>query len=303
MQTDVEKKYPVAIFELIPKNRVGSGFVREDTLNTPDPIRILYPKNRSVMNKSIVQVKTKDESGDEIWVDTPIRYIYGQSEILKEKQEQSKMETSLRDKIVFINGYLTVPKTGSFVGLYKFMMSHAQNETNPDRIERLRAIFREIKPAKQAAEGNKLDFQIAQAMGIIMKLVKEKKEGYEYDEAGINVLCAPFNVHADSPSEQVAALVAIAKARPLVFLEEAKKGVQTVSIEIKHAIQMRVIKIDGAAITYSDGTVIKKFSNAQNTDEKKLEALGSYFQKVDGKEAYEIFKIKLDAAKAEAVNS
>lgn len=86
-------------------------------------------------------------------------------------------------------------------------------------------------------------------------------------------------------------------------MNAAKKGEQTVSIEIKHGLQLGLIKIDGSTIVYTEGEnpLISKFNNTLNTDEKKLAWLGSYFQKVEGKEAYELFKEKLAAAKEAVV--
>jgi len=295
-QSETEKKYPVAIFELIPRNRQGSGFVREDTLKSDNPIRIIHPRNRVIINRSVVRVPSKRDP--KVMVEETTRFIYGQEEIFVKAQEEMKISPNPnRDKITFINGLFTVPKDGAFVGLYEWFMTHAQNETNPNRIARLKPLFREIKPAQQAHDKNVPDFKVTKAMGIIMKLVKEKGGKYEYEEEAINNLANQFGVQADSPSQQVQALIAIAKTMPDHFLSEAEKGIQTVSIEIKHALQLRLIQIEGNVIAYNDGTKIKEFSNAQNTEAKKLSALGSYFQKVDGKEAYELFKQKLAAAK------
>lgn len=296
-QNATEKKYPVAIFELIPVNSTGSGFVRTDTVNLPEDqqIRIIHPKNRVIMNESIVRVKNEE---DGTWDHVPTRYIYNQREIYKEKQEAKKMVTSNRDKIVFINGFITMPKDGAYIGGYEFMMNHAQNESNPNRVESLQPIFREIKPEKQAQDKNVYDFQLGQCLGIINKLVKEKSGVYDYNEEDIDALAFQFGVAADSPAQKVASLIAFAKTKPDVFLETSKKSEQTVSIEIKHALQLNVIKIDGNAIVYTEGgSKIKSFSNAQNTNERKLSALGSYFQKEEGKEAYVLFKEKLLAAK------
>lgn len=301
-ETKIDKKYPVAIFELIPLSRTGSGFVREDTRELPDDqkVRIIHPKNRVIMSTSIERVESKEEPGT--FINKPTRYIYNQQVTDFEKQVSANMTTSVRDKIVFINGFLTVPKDGAFVGLYKFMMEHAQNATNPNRVESLQVIFRQIKPSAEAHDKNILDLKIGQAMGIIMKLVKEKGGSFEYDEERIDALCIPFGVVAESPSQQAQALIAIAKTRPVEFLEFAKKSEQTISIEIKHALQLKLIKIEGTGIFYTEGEEkIKAFSNAQNTDEKKLAGLASYYQKEEGKEAYDLFKEKLAAAKEKAV--
>lgn len=303
MQTATEQKYPVAIFELIPINKIGSGFEREDTLNLPEDqkVRIIHPKRRVIINESVVRTESTKNPGT--FVNVPTRYIYNQEVIIKENQEKENMSTSLiNDKIVFINGLITVPKDGAYVGLYEFLTTHAQNISNPDRLDSLQPIFREIKPAADAHDKNVNDLLQAQAMGIILKLVKQKGDAYEYQEEQINSLCSIFGTYAETPQQQVSALMAIAKAKPQDFLNAAKEGEQVVAIEIKHAIKLKLIGIVGNIIAYNEGEnpKIKEFSNAQNTDEKKFTALGNYFQKVEGKEAYELFKARLEAAKVAA---
>ncbi len=298
-----QQKYPVAIFELIPISRTGSGFVREDTVNTADPIRIIHPKNRVIMNESIVRKPSEKTPGT--FVNVPTRYIYNQEEIFVDKQDAEKMKTSIRDKIVFINGFITVPKDGAFVGLYEFLKNHAQNASNPNRVESLQVVFKEIQPEKNAHDSNIHDYQLAEALGFIKKLVKEKGGEYEYDEDTIDVMCNTFGVYAESPSQKVSALITFAKSKPVDFLELAKKGQQTVNIEVKHALQLKLIRFEGNAAFYNEGEnpKIKSFSNVQNTEEKKILSLGAYFQKVEGKEAYELFKERLSAAKEAAVIS
>lgn len=303
-------KYDVLILELIPESKNGSGFEREDTVNLPEDqkVRIIHPKNRVILNTSIIQQPSKNDP--KVMVNVVTRVIYGQEEIIKTNQEEAKMTTSLRDKIVFINGFRMVPNDGAFVGEYKWAKSHAQNESNPNRPLNtagnplLHPVFREVRAEKTAQDKNIYDLQLAQALGFINeKLVKQKGGEYTYIEEEIETVAANFAISADSPAQKVAALIAFAKAKPDVFLATAKSSEQTVNIEIKHAVQLKLIAIDGLMVKYTEGEnpVIKTFSNAQNTDEKKLAALGSYFQKVEGKEAYELFKQRLEAAKAAVI--
>jgi len=303
-------KYDVLILELIPESRIGSGFEREDTLNLPEDqkVRIIHPRNRVILNTSVIKQESTENPG--VMVNVVTRSIYGQQEIIKTNQEKANMTTSNRDKIVFINGFRMVPNDGAFVGEYKWAKSHAQNESNPDRPLNaagnplLQPVFREVRPEKTAHDKNLYDLQLAQALGIINKeLVTVKGEGYEYKEEAIDAIAANFSISADTPAQKVSALIAFAKAKPGEFIALAKKSEQTVNIELKHAVQLKLITIDGNVIKYTEGEnpVIKTYTNAQNTDDKKLAALGNYFQKVEGKEAYDLFKQRLEAAKVAAV--
>lgn len=300
-------KFDVLILELIPFSAGGSGFVREDTaeLSADQQIRIMHPKNRVIMNTSIIRKETTTETGEKVFINVDTRALYNQQEIIKTKQDDAKMTPSLRDKIVFKNGFRTVPNDGAFVGEYNWAKNHAQNESNPNRPTNadgqplLQPIFREVRASKKAHDNNVYDFQLAQAMGLLYKLVKEKAGGFEYLEDEIDAVCQNFEVRADSPAQKWRTLVELAKADPQLFLNTAKTSEQTVSIEIKHALQLKLIKYEegGAFYTEGENPLIKKFTAAQNDDVKKSSALGSYFQKVEGKEAYELFKLKLEAAK------
>ena len=296
--------FDVLILELIPFSQSGSGFVREDTANLPEDqqITIMHPKNRVIMNTSIIRQETEKGSG--VFINVETRALYNQQEIIKNKQDEAKMTPSLRDKIVFKNGFRTVPNDGAFVGEYNWAKNHAQNESNPNRPltadgnPLLQPVFREVRAKAKAHDKNIYDFQLAQAMGILYKLVKEKAGKYEYQEEEIDAVCQNFEVQADSPEQKWRSLVELAKAEPGVFLKAAKTIEQTVAIEIKHALQLNVIAIDGLVVKYTDdNSAIKTYSNVQNTDDKKLTALGKFYQSAEGKEAYELFKAKLEAAK------
>lgn len=302
-------KFDILILELIPFSQAGSGFTREDTVDLPEDqqVKIMQPKNRVIMNTSIIKVPS--ETDPKVFINVDTRALYNQQEIIKTKQDEAKMTTSLRDKIVFKNGFRTVPNDGAFVGEYNWAKKHAQNESNPDRPltvdgnPLLQPVFREVRAKAKAHDKNIYDFQLAQAMGLLYKLIKEKVGGYEYQEDEIDAVCQNFEVRADSSEQKWRSLVELAKADPEVFLKAAKTSEQTVSIEIKHALQLKMIKFEDGAVFYTEGEnpLIKKFSNAQNDDAKKSSALGSYFQKVEGKEAYELFKLKLEAAKVAVV--
>lgn len=305
-----KKNFDVLILELIPLSNEGSGFVREDTAELPpdEQIRIIHPKNRVILNTSVISVPSEKTKGT--FVNKVTRVIYNQEEIMKDVQDDAKMSTSIRDKIVFINGFRVVPNDGAFVGEYKWAKSHAQNVDNPNRPMKadgsalLQPIFREVKPEKKAHDKNVYDLLLSQALGFINKeLVSQVKDGFEYKEEAIDAVAANFGIQGDTPAQKVSALIAFAKAKPETFLELAKNSEQTVSIEIKHALQLKLIKFEDGAAFYTEGEnpKIKTFSNVQNTDDKKASALGSYFQKTEGKEAYELFKARLDEAKVASV--
>lgn len=300
MSTSTTDKYPVAIFELIPNSKNGSGFVREDTLNSKDPIRILHPMNRVIQNTSIVSELSDDPElkKEKIYVDVPIRYVYGSAVIKKTDQEKANVNLNPQmSSIVFKNGLLTVPKDGPFVGLYVFMTSHAQNETNPNRVKRLPAIFREIKPAADAHDNNVFEFQQVEALSYIKALVDQKEGKYVYNEDRIDVLSVIFNVFAESPAQKVTALMAYAKLKPADFLEKAKASEQTMLIEIDHGLKLEVISFEGqTAIFKKLNRKIKEFTSAKNEDALR-KALADYFGTQSGKENYGVFKAELAAAK------
>lgn len=292
-----ESKYPVAVFELITKGS-GSGFIREDTVNTQTPIEIIHPKNRAIINKSVVREKS---SKTDSFVNVPIRYIYGSENIKQKAQtDNGEVPNPKQDRITFVNGFLTVPKDGATVGLYDFMTSHAQNLSNSNRLQHLEPIFKEIKPAEDAKERNFNEFVISEAVMYIRQLCTEKADGsYSYDEARIEALANQFNVAGNSASIQIEGLLYFAKTNPKYFLTEAKKTEQIAIIEVSHGLKLKIISFEGnVALSNYGGKVekIKAFAG-KISDEKKPSLLANYYMSIDGKDAYELFKAELSAAK------
>jgi hypothetical protein len=296
MNTATKPKYPVAQFELIPASKNGANFVREDTIGTPNPVVIIHPKNRVIQNTSVIKEESKTEK--DVFVNVPTRYVYGQQIIRVDKQAESNIQPNPKtDSIVFINGLLTVPKDGPFVGLYNFMTTHAQNDSNPDKIESLKPVFREIKLAEDAHKNNFTDFQVVEAVGYIKALVPEVNGKFVYNEERIEALATLFNVYAETMEQKTTALIAIAKTNPQNFLSKAKANEQTVLIEVQHGLKLGVISFEGNTAIYAEKkTKIKEFPGVKS-DDKKNEALANYFSTIDGKEAYALYKAELTAAK------
>lgn len=299
-------KYPVAIFELISASAIGAGFVREDTINSKDPVYIVHPKNRVIMSESVVPRESETEKG--VFVNVPTRYIYGSPIILKEEQDQKGVKPNpMTDKINFINGFITVPKNGAYVGLYNMLKSHAQNLSNPEAPKDLDGnfiltpIFREIKPAEDAENTSLSEFLKSESVMYIRQFVNEKGGHYTYNEERIEALAVLFGVYGETVQQKTEALVAFAKTDPQIFLTKAKANEQTVLIEISHAIRLKVISFEGSSAVYvpepgEQPTKIKTFTGRISEDNMPNK-LADYFGTVDGKQAYDLFKAKLDAAK------
>lgn len=296
MNTATASKYPVAIFELIPQARSGAGFVREDTIGTKEPVNLIHPKNRVIQNESVKRVPS--ETDKDVYINVPTRYVYNCPIILKSAQSAAGIQPNPRtDKIIFINGLLTVPKDGAFVGLYDFMKQHGQNESNEAKVDTLQPIFREIKPAEDAHESNFNDFVIVEAIGYIKALVTEKAGKYIYNEERIEALCHLFNVYAETPEQKTTALIAYAKTNPKGFLSQAKANEQTVLIEVQHGLRLKVISFEGNTAVYVGKNVKIKELTGAKSEEAKITALANYFSSIDGKEAYELYRAELAAAK------
>ncbi len=296
---NTQSKYPVAMFELIPAaGQNGSGFVREDTVNSKNPITIIHPKNRVIQNESIVRQK----SGD-VYINVPTRYVYNQPIILVKDQEAANIKPNFRtDKILFVNGLLTVPKDGAFVGLYEFMTKHAQNLSNPDRVTTLKPLFVEIKPSEDAHEENFTDFLITEAVSYLKQFVTEDKGKYSYNDARIDAICPLFNVYAESSEQKISALIAVAKKTPKIFLETVKKNEQTAEIEIQHGVKLNVLSFEGnTAFGMYSGQPEKIKSFVGNVKDKE-KALANYFMSDEGKEAYGIFKAELTEARNKIID-
>ena len=196
---------------------------------------------------------------------------------------------------------LTVPCDGPFVGLYHFLKEHAQNESNPNRIESMQPVFREVMAEKNAETQNIDDFLISEAIMYIRQFVKEGKGGYEYDEPRIDTLCKLFNVQADGYGQKVTALTAVAKQKPQFFLKEAKASEQTLVIEVSHMVKLGVIEFAGTAVVLkSKGTKLKELGDGvKNNEKEKIEATAAWLGTQVAEKEYELLKAELAAAKAE----
>lgn len=296
-----ESKYPIAIFELVQKGQ-GSGFVRDDTRNTPNPMEIVFPKNRALINRSVVREKSEKNEG--VFINVPTRYIYG-CELIKEvdQKKENILPNPRTDRVEFKNGLLTVPKDGATVGLYNWMTTHAQNLSNENRLKHLDPIFKEIKPAETAQEINKNEFAIAEAVMYIRNLMTEKGGKFIFQEERVDAICNQFGIYADSYEAKIQALTAYAKHNPVFFLEESKKSEQIVLIQVSHGVKLKVIEFVGNTAMYVSKDIKIKTFTGNLSDEKKINALANYFQTVDGREAYELFAAELAEAKSNSLKN
>lgn len=293
-------KFPVAIFELLPTGR--SGFIREDTLHErkEDQIEIRFPKKRWINRASVVLQRDETLDAD---VEVPIRWVKNSPYYL-EKDILSRNLKITFDRPEFVNGLLTVGRTGNTVGLYDFLKNHAQNATNAKRVSRLKALFKEIIPSAKSKKFNGDEFDIAEAVTYLRQFVKKTATGFEYQEERIDALCTEFNAYADEYDTKMELLLKIAKEMPLDFLDKAKKTEQMAVIHVNHGITMKVITFEGNTAMYLDGTKkIKSFAGNLPTLDKKVTQLANFFQTADGKAQYEEFLEKLKAAKDADVNN
>jgi hypothetical protein len=290
-----DKKPEIAIFELI-KPSSTSGFIRKGTERDAVPDEIKYPKWRGIVNRSVMY-EYSEEHKAEIPVKT--RYISGVPIIKEEDQVKRGFIPNYKEDLIgFINGYMTVTNYGSHVGLYSFMMNHARNESNPNRPkdQKFKPLFRQLKLDEKAKETFNLDFAIGEALMYVKGLTSKQGSEYVFAEERIDLLCRELGVAAEHYSEKITALNAFAKTMPIQFLDKAKKSEQTVLVEIEHAIKLKVIAFEGNTAMYvKNPEKIKAFTGNMG-EEKKMTALGAWFKSVDGKDAYEKFKVELQAA-------
>lgn len=296
-----ESKYPIAIFELIQKGQ-GSGFIRDDTKNTPNPMEIIFPKNRALINRSVVREESEKNPGT--FINVPTRYIYG-CELIREadQKKENVLPNPKMDRIEFKNGLLTCAKDGATVGQYNWLKTHAQNLTNEKRLKHLDPIFKEIKPAETSHEINKNEFAIAEAVMYIRNLMTEKGGRFIFQEERVDAICNQFGIYADSYEAKIQALTAYAKHNPVFFLEESKKTEQIVLIQVQHGIKLKVIEFTGNTAMYVKKDIKIKTFSGNLSDEKKVNSLANYFQTVDGREAYELFAAELAAAKSDSLKN
>jgi len=298
-------KPPVIFLELCEKR--NSGFVKHGTDGTAFHEELNCPNISWIPSRGLGAVKEM-QNGVETTVYKELRWIKNCNTIELDEQEKRNFKPNyFEDKIPFEKGFATVVRDGSTISLYDYITKAFWNKSNPDRSESADAIYQVMQLDKQAEEINESDIEMADAIKLVESLrlkTGNKEVPFRYNEDRISALCSVFQIHAESPAQQLYALMSLAKAKSRWFLDLAVKFEQSILTEVSHALELKVIMFDGNVAVYSeDQKVLRNLGAGNYKYEKKIELLADFLKSREATEALTELRAKADLARDKALKS
>lgn len=298
---EVKKKAPETMFiELIDQR--DSGYVLDGTRGTKHEARLSHPSAEFIPNRGFRLVKQKNQETGEIeWVQEAIRFIKNYTTLSVEEQRRrqiSPAKNKLADMIIVKGGNMAVVREGAHAGLFDYLKEVFYNQSNPNRPDSAKAIFREVIIGAKEEQLNTKEFAIAEATNFLSTLVVKKGKTFSYDEPKINALCQIFLIHADSPAGKLNGLMAFAKHDPENFLNLATKAAQTLEMEIGYALELNVIVFKGNVAHYANKEkTVANVGKGVMSHDKKVKALAEILGQPEHKSILDELMIELAAAK------
>lgn len=292
-----KKKAPTMFIELCDQR--DSGWVMKGTEGTKHEVRLTTPSAEFIPNRGFRLIK--DEASGE-WYNEAIRYIKNHPVLSVEEQRKrgiAPANNKQEDLIIVKNGNFSVTREGRYISLFDYLKDVFYNESNPNRPDTAKAIFRIVEVGKKEEQINEIKLAQAEAITYLGHLYQRQGKEYVYDEPKINALCNLFLVYAESPSGKINGLIAHAEKDPINFLDKAMRFEQTIQMEIGYGLDLSVIKFEGNAAVYCNkDKVIAVIGKGNLSQDKKINKLADLFGTDEYKGAYEEFKVELESARA-----
>jgi hypothetical protein len=290
-----KNKVPVKYYEVVDK--ANSGFIMDGTSGTQYQQQLTTP---SVLWISSEAMSAVEEEGVKKHI--KIRYINRCDSIFPLEQEKMGFTPNrFEDKIAIENGFATVERQGSTIGLYDYLEKSFYNEDNPNRPSNVPARYREVKVDKKAETLLDEDELVTHAKSLVYELRRntgDKKIPYQYNLDRIDSICRLVNVWDESPERKLILLLQKAIQQPKEFLEIVVKAEQTVITEISHAIELGVIIFNGNTAQYCEGDkVIKIVGDGKMKPDQKAEALASWLTTEQGNSQLTELRGRIELAK------
>jgi len=146
---------------------------------------------------------------------------------------------------------------------------------------------------------NEAQFLQARAISYVETLVlKTGKSSFKFKEAKIDSILSMLSVHGgDNYAEKINALTHAAKKSPYEFLQTVTKLDQVVIVEITHAIELSVIRFEGATAEYCNNKkVLATVGTEFKSQDKKIEALADLLKTPEYAQAYQELKVAIEIA-------
>jgi hypothetical protein len=288
-----------AVVIYVLTDQAPSGFIKEGTEKTDNPVHLTAPKSYRLPPTS---TRVAIEDGVRKFKKT--RWIKGHDEIDVEVQDKAKvLPNPTEDLIWFENGILQVRKDGGDLGLYRFLSTHAHNETNKDRPASAgKPIFRELRNADVAEKKIAQMDERAEAMGLVQDLATKIEGGFHYNSGRLDFYATLFGLQALSNPERIDALYQLAVKEPKRIIQTIGDAVGTIRAELAHAVELGVIVLGSGGepiqLKASGATVIQPKGK---THAARMDELVNFILTPSSEEIATQIRMEMEAIKAQRI--
>jgi len=297
-----EAKVPTIFIELCDKK--GSGFILDNTEGTKFEQERNCPSVYFVPSTSFryanVLKAGQPEGGETERILEQIRFITNNPEISVLKQDKAGWKPNPKtDKIVIMNGNMSVAREGGNVGKYDYLTQSVEfNLSNENKLPHARAIYEIIDINKIQEDKNEEEISLNEARSFVYGLQEKKNNVWVYQNERIDALCELFSVYGSTPASKISMLSDQASAHPDNFLKKIKIFEASTGILIAHAIQLGVITIEKNIVSYvGKNKIIKNLGSGSANQADRIESLSNFLRTKDGHEAFLELQAELQLAK------
>lgn len=294
---------PTKYYEISDKSK--SGFIMDGTEGTQYQQELNAPSVQWIDSRGKTAVKGED--GTVHYAE--IRYISGCDSIIPEEQDKRGFKPNrFEDKIPMQSGFMTVKRDGNTIGLYDYLERVFYNLDSNDRPSTASGRFREVKVAEKAKNLLDFDEKVTQAKMIVYELREStgnKEKPYRYNTDRIDAICRLVGVWDEEPETKLVKLLQVATTDSENFLNIVERAEQTITIEVSHALELKVVSFDGDNVKMVDtNRVLFNFGGEKiKSEDLKIERFTSFLGTEQGTPALTEMRAKLEIAKEKSLNS
>lgn len=245
-----------------------------------------FPSEFGMMPVAIGKYKRWDDEKKEWDKDTlmpqTLRYVEGESEILRSKQ-RNDIKGAEAQRVYFRNGGIAV--TSFEPALLDFMNNHPRNENNPNRDTRKGPLFREVDKNKAKLDALNDAKVLIEVQAIIVDLFKNDLESATSIATAIGV-----NIDQEAALIEHDMLVRARRSPKQIMADIGNPLMRELAI-IRKAQKDFVIKVNTNTVTWGDGSSTG-FSCAEGL-KTDMEFLQWATNTPEGKKIFEKIKFRL----------
>jgi len=320
MATKTNTQYPTLKISIVDQK--PSGYFREDTLSSPNPIQKMVADAYYIPNVGEGIKFVKQDKGEDVELSVndygelvkagkahlaviepyPIRYIKGCPSIdmlWQQSHNWNPRPDPKADEICIENGY------GEFEyshdpAKYMYLKSLLWNKSLPHRLEHKKALFYEVVEAKKATVNVMTELLVKEATDEWSTLITKSDKGFTIDEAKVMGYAGLLNASGETPMDMVQSLLVIAKTDPVRFVEKVKLFKEETITDVSHALQLGLVRFEGKDAIFFNGKIIPlgKVTAVSSKIEKTAEGL----KMPENKEFLVQLKAQIELKKEEDLN-